>query len=112
MKSYQKRSERVSARLPVRYGLAELEHSTFAENISETGLFISTNEVFQVGTRLHLELEISGRTVHQVGMVTWAIRVPEHQRGQMVHGMGIEFVRAGLEWPEIYRDWLASPVAP
>ena len=103
------RHERVSARLRVSYGVAKAEFVGYADNVSETGLYINTNRVFKNGTRLVLEIEFPERTVPLVGEVVWAIRVPEHERSSMVCGMGVQFVRPEAWWPEFFGAWKRLP---
>lgn len=101
-------TDRVQTRLRVRYGNGRAECEDSASNISEGGMFIETNQVFPVGTRLILYIEFPRRTIQQWGEVTWAIRIPEHLRGSMVCGMGISFVDSEPSWPKFFRDWKVS----
>jgi Tfp pilus assembly protein PilZ len=98
----------VQTRLLVRYGRSPGERTGYVESISEGGLYISTNDIYKVGTRLTLEIELPAATVSQIGEVVWAIRVPEHLREHLVCGMGISFVYTDAEWPRIFRQWKAS----
>jgi len=100
-----RRHDRVRARLPVTYGAGVGESSSLVESISEGGLYINTNDVLKVGTRVVLRIEFPERTVCHKGEVTWAIRVPEHLRDQMVCGMGISFIDPDPQWPEFFRTW-------
>ena len=106
---------RVRTRLWVSYGIDSIDSAGCAESVSEGGLHINTNDVLGVGTRLVLRIEFPDRTVLRHGEVTWAIRVPEHLRDEMVCGMGIRFLDPDPEWLEFFRGWrnsLASSPAP
>jgi hypothetical protein len=97
--------ERVRARLRVSYGVGTVDCQSHAESISEGGLYINTNEILKVGTRLILRIEFPQRAVCHRAEVTWAIRVPEHLREQMVCGMGITFIDPDPQWPQFFRQW-------
>jgi hypothetical protein len=64
--------------------------------------------VFKVGTRLVVRIEFPERAVCHRGEVTWAIRVPEHLRDQMVCGMGISFIDPDPQWPLFFREWVTG----
>ena len=100
-----RRHERVRTTLWVSYGVDSIDAAGCAESVSEGGLHINTNDVLGVGTRLVLRIEFPERAVLQEGEVTWAIRVPEHLRNEMVCGMGIQFVDAGPAWFSLFRRW-------
>jgi uncharacterized protein (TIGR02266 family) len=100
-----RRHDRVRVRVPVRYGIESADHSGFAESISEGGLYINTNDVLKVGTRLILRIEFPDRTVSQLGEVAWAITVPEHLRDSMVCGMGVSFTHVDPGWLRQLREW-------
>ena len=103
-----RRHERIEVRLPVRYGRASLDKNAFAENISESGLYINTNQVFSVGTVLLMQVEFPQSTITQHGLVMWAIGVPEHMRDSMVCGMGIAFTALDPGWPTFFSNWMTS----
>lgn len=107
-----RRHDRVHARLPVAYGVDEIDRQSYAESISEGGLYIHTNDVLKVGTRLIVRIEFPERAVCHRAEVTWAIHVPEHLREQMVYGMGLTFIDPDPQWPEFFRRWTSgAPVA-
>ncbi len=107
-----RRHGRVRTRLVIHYGVRTTDHSAFAESISEAGLHIDTNDVFEVGTRLILRVEFPERVICHRGEVTWCIRVPEHMSDSMVCGMGIRFLDPAPRWPEFFRRWKATLAAP
>ena len=103
-----RRHDRIRTRLPVSYGTESSEKSGFAESIAEGGLYINTNEVYKVGTRLFVRVEFPDRAVCHRGEVVWAIQVPEHLCDSMVCGMGISFTDADPQWREFFRTWMAG----
>jgi Tfp pilus assembly protein PilZ len=99
------RADRVAASLPVLYGPDYPEHSAMAENISEGGLFIRTNDVFPVGVELVLRIAFPRLVVERRGEVTWAIHVPERDRHTMICGMGVHFTDTDACWSTFFRNW-------
>jgi len=101
-------SGRVRVGVRVRYGVGALDREDAVENISAGGLYIRTNDVVPVGSRIQLALELNGRLFHHSAEVTWAIRVPEHLRDSLIHGMGVQFVAPEPDWPQAFRKWRDS----
>ena len=101
----QRVDERVRTHLHVSYGVGSLECTSVAESISPGGVYINTNDVYKVGTRLVLQIEFADRSVCLRGEVTWAIRVPENLKDKMVCGMGVAFVDPDPRWPEFFLRW-------
>ena len=96
---------RLPARLRVHYGVESADRNGFAENLSESGLYILTNRIYKVGTRLELICEFPERCTYHRGEVMWAIQVPEHMKKELVHGMGIQFTECEADWKKFYRRW-------
>ncbi len=103
-----RRHDRIRICLPVSYGTESTENHGHAESISEGGLYINTNDVCKVGTRLIVLIEFPDRVVCHRGEVVWAIRVPEHLRDSMVCGMGISFTDADPQWSKFFQTWMSS----
>jgi len=89
----------------VRYGYVTIDRAAVAENVSEGGLYIRTNQVLPVGSQIAMEIEFPGRTVAQTGEVLWAIRVPEHMASTLICGMGVRFVDTVPDWTDFFRRW-------
>jgi len=100
--------DRVETRLRVTFGVGSIDRESRAESISEGGLYINTNDVLKVGTRLIVRIEFPERAVCHRGEVTWAIQVPEHLRDKMVCGMGISFIDPDPQWPKFFNCWIAQ----
>jgi hypothetical protein len=101
----ERRSARLRTELRVRYGVESLDHVEQAQNICEGGLYIATNRVLEVGTRIQLAIAFPDQEPLLAGEVVWAIQVPEHLRQSVVYGMGIRFVDPHPAWPECFRRW-------
>ena len=87
------------------YGTAAPSHIGYSGNISGSGMMIRTTRVFEPGTTLRIEMELSGRKLSLQGQVIWA-RVGEVRwlpTGKI--GMGIRF----LQPPENLME-LVSPI--
>jgi Tfp pilus assembly protein PilZ len=66
-----------------------------AENLSEGGLFLRSDLLFEVGEALILEIPLPNGTVTETpGRVAWVTRGEGRER---TAGMGIEFARLSLE---------------
>ena len=100
-----RRTPRVQTDLRVCYEDASLDRVDRATCISEHGLYIPTNDIFQVGTRIQLSVEFPDRVVHHGGEVIWAIQVPDRLRDSLVYGMGIRFVEPEAGWFDFFRRW-------
>jgi Tfp pilus assembly protein PilZ len=99
---------RTRGRIHVRFGLQKLDRSAFTMNVSLTGAFIRTNQVFAPGQTIKLELGMGGQTVNLYGKVVWAKKVPA-QLAHLVHcGMGVRFVNPGPEWVKAFESWGAG----
>ena len=51
-----------SAGLMVRYGLSNAEKTAFTKNVSETGLFLQTNQVFKPGRTIQVQIQFPRTT--------------------------------------------------
>ena len=103
-----RRSERIHTSLTVRYGQPSTDLKGRAENVSEGGLYVLTNKVFNVGARIRLVIEFQTGEFEHEAEVMWAIAVPEHMKDSLVHGMGLQFVDPPPEWPSFFAAWRES----
>jgi hypothetical protein len=67
---------RTRRRVRVRYGVERPERNAFTKDLSETGLFLRTNQVLEPGTLLQLEVEFPDRRFSLWARVIWAKQVP------------------------------------
>jgi hypothetical protein len=85
---------RQKKRLSVRFGTDDASRVAFSEDISPTGMFIKTANIFPPNTRIKLDIDISGNSVQMEARVMWAKKVPQN----LFHlvkksGMGVRFLK-------------------
>lgn len=99
---------RARRRLMVRYGLAGPEKTAFTVNLSETGVFLRTNAVFEPGMIVRLDIGFPTRTFSLWGTVVWARRVPPQLSHILDCGMGLKFVDPPADWHDFFHQWKIS----
>jgi|WetSurMetagenome_2_1015567.scaffolds.fasta_scaffold53890_2 hypothetical protein len=104
-KAVNRRIKRARSRLLVRFGTAVPDKMGFTKNVSDTGLFIHTNQVFRPGTTVQLSVKFPDRVFTFWGRVIWAKRVPAQLAHILDCGMGICFVDPSPEWLAFYETW-------
>jgi Tfp pilus assembly protein PilZ len=92
----------------VRYGTDKADRTAFTKNLSETGLFIGTNNVFKPGTTIQVELKFPDRSFSMWARVIWAKKVPSQLAHVVECGMGVRFVDPTAEWMDFYNEWKAQ----
>ena len=100
-----RRQKRASRRLMVRFGTRGPEKTGFTKNISETGLYLATNAVYQPGSTIEVTLHFPEKTWTFWAKVAWAKKVPANLSHVLECGMGIHFVDPGEEWLTFFHDW-------
>ena len=96
---------RTRRRVMVKYGTDKADRTAFTKNLSETGLFIGTNNVFKPGTTIQVELKFPDQTFSMWARVIWAKKVPSQLAHVVECGMGVCFVDPTVEWLEFYERW-------
>lgn len=103
MKS-QRRTERVPAALPLRWKRRKGDLKVLGADINAHGLFLLAREVAEVGTLLHLEVELPEQTISMFVTVRFV------QSGSLRSGMGVQIFAIGEEekvlWIDFYRALL------
>jgi Tfp pilus assembly protein PilZ len=100
---------RSRGRLKVRYGVQTLNKTAFTMNVSLTGAFVRTNDVFKPGTTMQVEVETSKEsTLSLWAQVVWAKKVPAQMAHILPCGMGIRFIHPPPEWQEFFTRWQAE----
>ncbi len=97
--------KRARSRLMVRFGTTVPDKTGFTKNISESGVFIHTNQVFRPGTTVQLVVSFPDRVFNFWGRVMWAKQVPPQLAHLLDCGMGICFVDPSPEWLAFYANW-------
>jgi Tfp pilus assembly protein PilZ len=96
---------RAKKRLMVRYGVDKADRTGFTKNLSETGLYIKTNNVLKPGSTIQIELQFPERKFGMWARVVWAKKVPPQLAHVLECGMGICFIDPSPEWIEYFRSW-------
>jgi len=98
-------TDRTRRRLMVKYGTDKADKTAFTKNLSGTGLFIGTNNVFKPGTTIQVELKFPDRSFNMWARVIWAKKVPTQLAHVLECGMGVCFVDPPPEWVEYFDQW-------
>ena len=79
----------------------EQRNQLLSQNISEGGLFLASDQLKPIGTKLHFEFRVQdgGETISGFGIVRWIESDPEKRKG-----MGIQFVEINPEGKKILSD--------
>lgn len=106
LKPNNKRTQnRAKRRMLVRYGLSTAEKTAFTRNVSETGLFLQTNQVFKPGSTIHVQIQFPKETFSMWARVVWAKVVPPQLAHVLECGMGVCFIDPPPEWIAFFREW-------
>lgn len=106
LKANNKRTlNRAKRRMMVRFGLSAPEKTAFTRNVSVTGLFLQTNQVFNPGSTIHVEIHFPKNTFNMWARVMWAKTVPAQLAHVLECGMGVRFIDPPAEWDAFYHDW-------
>jgi uncharacterized protein (TIGR02266 family) len=97
--------ERAKARVTCRFGANGADRTGFTKNVSETGLFLKTNQVFPPGTTIHVTLQFPDREFAFWATVVWAKKVPPNLAHILECGMGVRFIEPTPEWLAYYESW-------
>jgi Tfp pilus assembly protein PilZ len=104
----EKRTQRrIRRRLSLRFGVDKPVRLAFTEDVTESGLFIKTTNLYRPGTRVFIELILPDESrVRVTGSIRWTKKVPP----TMIHlvrkaGMGVKFLRFE-EGEELFRNFM------
>lgn len=97
--------DRTKRRVLVHFGDDVSSRTGFTKNVSETGIFIHTNQVSRPGTMIHVELQFPEAKFAMWARVAWAKKVPPQLAHILDCGMGLQFLDAPPEWKDFYREW-------
>ncbi len=96
---------RVRGRIRVRFGEKQVDRMAFTMNVSATGAFIRTNNVYPPGRTIKVEFNFDEETTTLFAKVIWAKKVPPQLAHLLPCGMGVRFVDSGPEWEAILEKW-------
>ncbi len=92
---------RFARRFPARFGRSRPSVPAVTANVSETGLFVSTDQPMAVGESLGIMLEFEHGQVPLRGSVIWRRSEPDGERGS---GMGVRLINA----PPMYVSYIRA----
>lgn len=99
-----RKSPRVALRVIVKFGTEDPPaHTAFLTDLSESGVCIQSNKVYNPGTAVHLSIDINGVDHRCEGVVAWAKKVPQQLAHAVKNGMGIKFTRTDPNLMAHYR---------
>ena len=106
VKENEKRTQgRARRRVMVKYGLSTADKIAFTKNLSETGLFLQTNQVFKPGTTIHVQIQFPQETFSMWAQVVWAKVVPPQLAHVLECGMGVHFIDPTPDWKAFFLEW-------
>jgi uncharacterized protein (TIGR02266 family) len=110
------RHPRIPIMVRVSYGYKGAYLFGYTKDMSRGGIFIQTDNVINVGTRMLLQFSLPGHSqiIKAEGRVIWV--VPSYndkkERGErtQIPGMGIEFLKMGVEDQSLIRRFVQDRV--
>jgi hypothetical protein len=104
---------RIKKRISIRFGIDETVRVAFTEDVSMTGMFITTPYVITPNTKIKIQIDLpEGGRVEVEARVMWAKKVPAN----LFHlvkksGMGVRFLRfhSGEDAFDDYFEKIATP---
>ena len=105
---------RIKKRISIRFGIDETVRVAFTEDVSMTGMFITSPYVITPNTKIKIQFDLpEGSRVEVEARVMWAKKVPAN----LFHlvkksGMGVRFLRfhSGEEAFDDYFEKIATPL--
>lgn len=91
----------LDSKVKVVFRETEQRNQLLSQNISEGGLFLTSDQLKPIGTKLHFEFRVQdgGETISGFGIVRWVESDPEKRKG-----MGIQFVEINAEGKKILAE--------
>ncbi len=96
---------RTKRRVLAKFGVDTPAKTAFTMNLSRSGAFLRTNDVFRPGTTIQVRFDFKEGEQHLWAQVIWAKKVPP-QLAHVLHcGMGVRFVNPGPDWESFFTAW-------
>jgi hypothetical protein len=96
---------RAKRRIMVRYGLGTADKTGFTKDLSDTGMFLKTNQAFKPGTTIQVQIQFPKETISMWARVVWAKVVPQSLAHVLECGMGIAFIDPTDDWKAFFQEW-------
>jgi hypothetical protein len=107
-----RRIKLIRRRLMVKFGTSKADRTGFTKNVSETGLFIHTNTIFQPGSTLQVDIVFPERSFSHWARVVWGKKVPPQLAHVVECGMGVTFIEPDPQWLAFFRAWREGVEGP
>jgi len=100
-----RKDRRISRELFLRFGPRNPEHAGLGQDFSRTGLYVQSQTLFPIQTKLKIELHLpNGGKLLAAGLVAWVKDLPQEADAPEPKGMGIQLT----EIPADYRALILS----
>src|SRR5262245_40589979 len=96
----------------VKFGTSTTEKTAFTKNVSHSGMFVHTNNVFKPGSTIQVSLVFPDRQFTMWARVLWAKAVPPQLAHVLECGMGVRFIDPEPEWETYFKEWAKLPQSP
>jgi hypothetical protein len=84
-----RREKRLKKRVLVKFGESVLERIGFTSNLSKSGLYINSTQIYPSGRKIQILLSDGNYNFSLKGEVKWSIKYPSHFHSYIPSGMGI-----------------------
>lgn len=108
-------SQRLARRIPVHFQLAftasdQKSHPATAINLNAGGMFLTTDRLFPIDTRLRLEFTLPGfqSAIQAEGRVAWVNHPEWLKKNTLPSGMGVEFVDLNESTARAIREFVVN----
>ncbi len=92
----------------MRFGETHPERLAFTMNMSHTGAFIRTNNVYAPGKTIKIEFNFENESPTLFAQVMWAKKVPPQMAHLLPCGMGVRLINPGADWVALLEKWESS----
>ncbi len=110
--SERRKTPRKRLRLPVQFGINELNLRGFTKDISPSGVAIKTNRPLPPGTELLMSIDLDGELLLSRGEVKWARKVPPALINYTDCGMEIKFNSFNKRFLKFLETWYEKTDLP
>lgn len=92
----------------MRFWNGSLEGNGFTRDVSAAGLYLESPALVEVGTRLHLEIDLFGEPFFAEGVVARRVRVPRQVQAMRKQGFGVRLLTLSEALHELQRSEAAA----
>ncbi|MCK5236232.1 MAG: PilZ domain-containing protein, partial [Deltaproteobacteria bacterium] len=89
----------------IKYGTTlRLDKIAISADISETGLCIKTNDIYEPGTKLFIKIQAGDLKFEAEGEVMWSRQVPKGLDRVVKNGIGVRFITIDPAFLDFYKE--------